>query len=840
MKYTIRILVLLGIFIGAIYFFGSNMDEAMFGTIKTAEMTEAELPTIELKSDGVTVNKLYGYTSAIDTFSVREHLVPVEQSQTVELLIDENKTDVRKLHYEVLDVTTREEVAEGTINAFDKEEDAKKARIKVENKMVSGREYAVEIMLVDSESRRIYYYFRMKFYENSEFAEKVEFIQNISDWALEKNHNAVIPYLESTYRGEGSTYAHVDIKDSFYMVCWGNLNPKRLTEPVVTISEIYSNIAVATLDYMVELVTDSGMEQYYVKEKFRVIVTGTSKHLLNYERTMEAVFDETLASLSQNQFKLGVTGEADMELLTNSDASQLAFVRNKELWHYNMAENTLSKVFSFRKPNEAEQGLSYDQYDIRILKLYDGGDISFMVYGYMGKGEYEGKTGILLYRYYRGEERIEELLYLPVGASYQKIKEELGSFSYMNEYDVFFFMAYNTMYSYNLITKALTVISDNAVAESVAFFHDSGYVVWQEEGYTKVNLLRLESGERKLLTAKDGEFVRVLGKINENIICGYGRLSDCMMMGDGTLLYPAYEVKILDVALEEKKSYQKEGYYVADAEITTNSIRLRRVEKNDKGIYEEAEDDYILNSMEVKKRPVTLDKRITEKMLTEYYIDLPSTYAMKEIPMKETVPYTLISEDTTVRVTALENEAEEYMVYSFGSIVSIGESCAAAVQLADRADVVGTVINEDGLVIWERGVKYAASGLKELEGRSTKNSGLTSRQEAVRMMAAYLNTEPDVTGFGENHSVKGFLEQATGQRMLSLTGATLDEVLYFVFRGAPVYAMKNRTEAVVITAYSAASITVYEPSTGKYKNYSLRDAEKMFEDAGNIYVSYVK
>lgn len=840
MKYTIRILVLLGIFIGSIYFFGSNMDEAMFGTIKTAEMTEAELPTIELRSDGVTANKLYGYTSAIDTFSVRENLVAVEQSQTVELLIDENKTDVRKLHYEVLDVSTRQEIAEGTINAFDKEDDKKKARIKVDNTMVSGKEYAVEVMLVDSESRRIYYYFRMKFYENSEFAEKVEFIQNISDWALEKNHNAVIPYLESTYRGEGSTYAYVDIKDSFYMVCWGNLNPKQLTEPVLNISEIYSNIAVGTLDYMVELVTDSGIEQYYVEEKFRVIVSGNSKHLLNYERTMEAVFDEKLASLSQNQFKLGVTGEVGLEFLTNSDASQLAFVRNKELWHYNMAENTLSKVFSFRRKNEAEEGLSCDQYDIRILKLYDGGDISFMVYGYMGKGEYEGKTGILLYRYYRGEERIEEQLYLPVGESYQKIKEELGSFSYMNEYDVFFFMAYNTMYSYNLITKALTVISDNAVADSVAFFHDSGYVAWQEEGYAEVKLLRLEDGEKKFLTAAEGEFIRVLGKINENIICGYGRLSDCMMMGDGSLLYPAYEVKILNVALEEKKSYQKEGYYVADAEITANSIRLRRVEKNSNGFYEEAEDDYILNSMEVQKRPVTLDKRITEKMLAEYYIDLPSSYSMKEIPVKETVPYTLISEDTTVRISALENEAEEYMVYSFGSIVFIGESCTAAVQTADKTDVVGTVINEDGLVIWERGVKYSASALKELEGYSTKNSGLSSRQEAVRMMAAYLNIETDVTGFGENHSVKEFLEQTTGRRMISLTGVTLDEALYFVFRGAPVYAMKSRTEAVVITGYSASSVTVYEPSTGKYKNYSLRDAEKMFEDAGNIFLSYVK
>ncbi|MBO5176046.1 MAG: hypothetical protein J6C07_01200 [Lachnospiraceae bacterium] len=839
MKYTVRILILLGIFIGSVYFFGSNMDEAMFGSVKTAEMSEAELPTIELRSDGVIVNKLHGYTSAVDMFSVREHLVAVEGEQTVELLIDENETDVRKLHYEVQDVNTKTEIAKGTINAFDKDADKKKARIKISGKMESGQEYAVELMLVDSESRRIYYYFRVKYYENSEFAEKVEFIRNISGWAREKNHNAVIPYLESTYRGEGATYSYVDIKDSFFMVCWGNLEPTLLTEPVLTISEIYSNIAVGTLDYMVELTTDTGVEQYYVQEKFRVIASGASRHLLNYERTMEAVFNEKLASLSQNQFKLGVTNDTGIELLTNSDASQLAFVRNKELWHYNMAENTLSKVFSFRTENEAETGLSHDQYDVRILKLHESGDVSFMVYGYMGKGEYEGKTGIVLYRYYRGEERIEEQLYLPVGETYQKIKEELGSFSYMNDLDVFFFMVYNTMYSYNLITKELVVIAYNAVEDSVAFFQDSGYVCWQEDGYEEVKLLRLETGEQKVLSAPEGEFIRILGKINENIICGYGLLSDCMIMGDGSVLYPAYEVKILNENLEEKKTYQKDGYYVAEAEVTPNSIRLRRVEKTDKGGYEEAEDDYILNSMEVEKRPVNLNKRITEKMFAEYYIDLPSAYEMKEIPVRQTIPYTLISEDTTVRISALENVAEEYMVYSFGSIVSIGASCASAVRLADRADIVGTVVNEDGRVIWERGVKYSAFYLKELEGQSIKKSELTSRQEAVRMMAAYLDLEIDVSGFGETDGVKEFLERTTGRRMLALTGATLDEVLYFVFRGAPVYAMKSRTDAVVITGYNASSVTVYEPSNGKYKVYSLKDAEKMFEEAGNIFISYI-
>ena len=839
MKYTVKFLILLGVFIASIYFFGSNMDEAMFGSVKTAAMAEAELPTIALHSDGVTVSCLYGYTSAIDMYSIRENMVVVESSQTMELLIDENGTDVRKLHYEVHDVNTQEEIAEGTINAFDYDKEQKKARIKISNKMEAGKEYAVEVMLVDSESRRIYYYFRIKYYNDSFFAEKTEFIRNFSQWAMEKEIDTVIPFLESTYRGAGSTYAHVDINDSYYMVCWGDLEPELLTEPLLTMTEVYNNIATGTLQYLVELDTGSGREQYYVKEKFRVTVTDAAQYLLNYERTMEAVFDEKLASLSQNQFKLGVTNDTGLALLTNADASMLAFVRNKELWHYNLAENKLCRVFSYRKENEVENGLSCDQYDVRILKMYENGDVSFLVYGYMGRGEYEGKTGILLYRYYRGEERIEEQLYLPVGESYQKIKEELGSFSYMNEYDQFFFMAYETMFSYNLTTKELSVISDCAIESSVAFFQDSAYVCWQEDD-NRLQLLHLETGEREELVAEEGEFLRVLGKINENIICSYGLRSDCMIKGDGSTLYPAYAVRILDKNLQEKKSYQKEGIYVAEAEVTTNSIRLRRVEKTAKGGYAEAADDYILNSMEEETKPVVLDSRITELMFQEYYIDLPSTYEMKEIPVPETVPYTILSEDKTVRITELENTEEEYMVYSFGEIAGISSDCAEAVRLADRSGVVGTVINEKGRVIWERGVKYSSYVLEERSGSSTKASGLTSRQEAVRMMASYMGVELETSGLLPEQSVKEFLEETTGQRVLSLSGASLDEVLYFVFRGAPVYAMKNASEAVVITGYNTGSITVYEPEKGTYRTWSVKEAETIFEEAGNIFLSYLQ
>ena len=839
MKYTVKFFVLLGIFIASIYFFGSNMDEAMFGTVKTEEMAEAELPMLELYSDGVTVNRLYGYTSAIDVFSVREHLAVVESDQTIELFINENATDVRRLQYEVLEVETGEEIAKGTINAFDKAGGKKKARIKIEDEMESGKDYAVEVMLVDSESRRIYYYFRLKRYDNSYFAEKVEFMLNFSEWAREKDEDSAKPYLESTYKGEGSTYSYVDIKDSSYMVCWGNLEPVLLTEPKVTISELYSNIAVGTLDYMVELQTDSGVEQYYVEEKFRVTVTSSSKHLLNYERTMEAVFDESLASLSQNQFKIGVTNETDMELYTNSDASMLSFVRNKELWHYNMAENTLSKIFSGRSDNEAEKGISNDQYDVKVLKLYENGDVSFMVYGHIGRGEYEGRTGILLYRYYRGEKRVEEHMYIPVSESYQKLKEELGEFCYMNEYDVFFFMAYHTMYSYNLITKELSVLAENTGDESVVFFKESKYVAWQEADYSSVQLIHLESGERKEQRAPEGEFIRILGRINDNIICGYGFREDCIVLGDGSTLYPAYQVKILDSQLQERKSYRKEEIYIAEATVVDNAIRLDRVVKTSKG-YEETEDDYILNSADSKKSAVNLEYRITALMFREYYIDLPSAYKMKEIPVPQSIPYTLLSEDRTVRISELETRQEQYMVYSFGSIAGISTECGEAVHLANQLRIVGTVINEDGKIIWERGVKRTSSALKEISDDAIPQNGLTSRQAAASMMAAYLDLKIDASGFTKEQNVKEFLEKATGVRMLSLTGATLDEVLYFVYRGAPVFAMKNAEDAVVITGYSASQITVYEPASGRYKNYAIKDAEKMFEEAGNIFLSYLK
>ena len=833
MKYTIKILVLLSIFVASIYFFGNKMDEVMFGTVKTTMASEAQLPTIAIISDNVTVDCLYGYTSAIDLFTMRENLVAVQENQTFELLIQENSTDVRKLLYKIKSVDTKEEIAEGTINAFNTENGEKKARIKISDKLKDGEEYAVEVMLVDSESRRIYYYFRIKYYADCFFQEQVTFMKELSTWAREKNEDALVRYLESTYKGPGTTYAQVDIKDSTYMVCWGDLQPKLLTEPIVSIFAVYPNITIGTLSYMVELETNTGVEQYYVTEDFRVKVTKSSRYLLNYKRTMEAVFNPNLASLSQSQLKLGIMHNPTMDFLVTSDSSILVFIRNKELWQYNMAENQLSKVFSFRKANEAQQGLSSDQYDIQVLKLYENGDISFIVYGYMGKGEHEGRTGILLYRYYRGEKRMEEQLYLPMSETYQRLKEEVGSFSYINEYDEVYFMIDTVLYSYNLITEKLVIISENVKEERLSFFEENAYIVWQED-YSKLKFLYLETGELQEVLAGEGEFIRVLGEINENIICAYGKLEDCQTLSDGTVLYPAYLVKILDSNLQEKKTYQKEETYVTGATVSGGSICLERVKKTSKG-YKAMVEDYILHNVKEKKQSVGLEKRITDLMFVEYYIDLPSFYQMGEFPMVEEIPYTLISKDTTKRVSDLKVK-EEYRVYSFGKLIDMSEDCVKAISLANKVENVGIVVDEQGKVIWERGVKSTSHSLKEPKGISLKESGLTSRQDAVRILADYMGVELDASALLPEQNIKEFLEQIIGNRILFLNGITLDEVLYFVYQGAPVVAMKNEKEAVVIVGYTSSNVILYE--NGKTKTVSFNNAETMFLEAGNTFFTY--
>ena len=77
-----------------------------------------------------------------------------------------------------------------------------------------------------------------------------------------------------------------------------------------------------------------------------------------------------------------------------------------------------------------------------------------------------------------------------------------------------------------------------------------------------------------------------------------------------------------------------------------------------------------------------------------------------------------------------------------------------------------------------------------------------------------------------------------GMTVLDLAGCELDEVLYYVNCGTPVFAMVSQTEAVLLTGYDASTVTLFDSGVATRK--TLEEAKELFSQAGNLFFAYLK
>ncbi len=841
MKRVYQIIYLVLVFLGAVLFFGSRVGETVFDRDKeTVPGSTAAFPTVSILTCGEEINCISGYSSNLSTILNREDLIPIGPDGVFELKIKEYETDVRRLKYEILDVSSEAEVDSGTINAFEKQDGYKIVRIKLKAELKEGTEYAVKATLISNTGKRMYYYFRIKQYQTPKLAEKLAFIRTFSAntlSAVAAENEAIIPYLETKPGASADSYHYVDIYDSYKTVCWGDLLPTLITEPVVSVTEFYEEIMTATVRYGVSIDAGYGPEHYLVEEYYRIRYLGDVVHLLNYERHTESLFDGEHASLSQSDLKIGVTEAEKMELYSNSDSTVTAFVRNGSLYCYNMAENTLATVFSSSHGSMERMCAQKQMYDIRVLKMEVDGNITFLVSGYMNHGVYEGRVGLFVYRYFEDEQRLEELIYVPVNTTYQILKEELGSFAYFNEYDVFYFMVNRGVYAYNLVTEELAVLASDVRKDDYVYSVNKRFVAYQEHGQTdKVTLLYPETGKSVTVEPEEGEYVKLLGCSEDNLIYGYGRVSDLYVNEDGRITYAMYKLEIENSLGQTRKVYEKEGYFVESAKTSGNVIRLARLIKETDGSYEPTDSDYILNKDRDEEGKVTLAERVTERMLTEYYISFPYAFVMEGLPKETEALYTVVQKDTTLRVGEMEKEEEAYYTYYYGMIDGIYEAAGEAILTADAN--AGTVINEKGKIVWERGVKSNAASVPHITGvKATNETG--SIPAALRMMLSTKGVTAEISEAETQQPLQQVMEKYTNADVVVLTGATLDEILYFIWKGQPVLAMTDAGTAVVLTSYTSGSVTYYDPVKGRSVTADKEKAEALFEAGGKIYISFM-
>ena len=855
LKHIYRIIILIIIFIASLYFFGKDIKEVVFSIDNTTTMENATFPLVTLKAEGKVVNLLHGYSSNLDANSIREALMPIDANHTYELLIDQKEYDIKKLNYELRDFSQNELIEKGSVSVFDEDDGIKIARINFSSELVIDKEYCVKITLITSESRKIYYYHRIKKYDKTNLAEKLDFVMGFHDAIKDKQKaEEYIRYLEPDSKKDNTTFADIDINSSFDLITWGNLKPEFITEVIPTIVENYNDIASVNLEYIIKANVSGIPELYKVKEYYRIRYSSDRMFLLNYERRMEALFDIDLASVSKSQLKLGITNDPSTDYLVSPDKRKFAIVRSRELWFYNLDDNEITRIFSFRQEDTDYIRDIFDQHDIKILNMDAEGNVDFMVYGYMNRGQYEGRVALVMYEFIRSEGRIEEKVYIPLDEPYQTLKENMGAFAYVNSLDVFYFNIYNSIYAYNLITRQITELANNTLKDDVVVFYDEGYVAWQESSNpldsNNIKIMNIETGDIQMISADTGYKILLLDKIDSNLIYGYVLEDDITTLIDGTTVVPMSRIEIATTGRDVLKTYDKASHLITGIDVKDNTIELYRAQKqiiNGRKIFTPLTNDYIMNQGTKIVPYLNIVSRITENSLTEYYLELPSDFVMEELPNKLYTVNTVISEDPTLRLSKNKNNFmqggplsannELYYTYILGELEGSYEEASEAIAVADES--VGVVINSLNSVVWERGVKankHIITRFDDMDIPTTDNT----LDSCIKLVARYIGKNIDNKSF-DFRSISAYevFIRYLNTQPIRLTGATLDQALYHVSKGKPVIAMTGQSDAVLIYGYDAYNIFMIDPKQGKTIKMGIQDSTQLFEKAGNIFVSYL-
>lgn len=820
----------------SIFLFRKMIPEASAETSSATQFQTATFPIMYLQlGNDYTINTLHGYSSELNSSSVRESITPLSEDKSFYVKIKENKLKIKKLTYNLKDIANNKTIETNNLTAFDLKNGYKTLKIKLSESIDTSTEYGMDFTLTTSMSKKIHFYTRIKYYDTDFFLkQKMDFVNNFHNATFSNGKKfKYMNYLESN-ASNNSSYANVDINSSPELITWGKLNPKIISETVPTIKEINVETAAIQYQYYVRAKTSSSNETFLVKEFYRVRYSGGRIYLLYFKRNMEADFNPKFISTKKSQFKLGITNEQNFDITTNKKSNEVAFVRNGSLWYYNLDKNILHEVFSFSQEKTDYLRDCYDQHNIKILNFDDKNTINFVVYGYMNCGDYEGRVGIILYNYNPSKNLITERVYIPLETTYQQLKEDFGKYCYVNKQNIFYFSINDVVYAYNISSRKYEILTQNAVKDNFSMMQDAKCFVWSNASSSdyaqKITILNLDTAKKLEVTAKSDQSIVVLGTIDANVVYGFVKNKDIYESKSGELIQPAYKLVISDCNGNILRDYQNKGIYVTSATVDDNVIRLKRVRRTGNQ-FKPTNSDSILNQKKKTETTIHVAKKVTKQSLTEKYICMPTEHVMKNMPEIQRSKHVMVTENTTLHLADINNTAIKYYVYAYGQITTSFTTPAKAIRKADEQ--MGVVMDNKTHLIWERGGKFIS---KEVSGMSYPST-TDSIKASVLMLLQAAQAQTEETALKGNSLMSMLKKQI--EQPVDLTGCTLDEILYFVSSGKPVIGMLSSSHAVVITGYTASTVTWLDPLTHKKATTSLNSAENTFKNAGYTFVSYV-
>lgn len=826
-------------------------------TDMTQDMSPASLPIIYMNVNDEYINPHHGYKVAMEGNYLRGSITPLMANRSISFKADLYDSVIAKVAYEVRPLDMSRLIEDTEVSDFTYENNEIYANITLKDLIDDDTEYMLIIKLTTSSGEVIRYYVRVINRSELSIGDKISFVRDFSAKTFNKDTaESLKEYMESNAEGDNSSYAYVNIHSSFNQLTWGNLAPKLKTSKNIEILEIDEETASILVKYQVEIAS----EIHNVSEFFRVQKGKKRMFLMEYERTMNQIFDEEKNVVVNGKILHGIINE-EITKIENDTGMITAFVQQGTLYSYNISTNTMARLFSFYDKNNDDVRTHYDAYDIKPLEIDGVGNARFIVYGYMNRGRHEGEVGVALYYYDCALNTIEEELFIPYLKSPEILENNIERLAYLSPRGRLFILLDNAVYDIDVNTRQIRVMQDS-IGETGFYSSDNRKMIaWQigdsVQNHKEIQVTQLDTMTSSVISANSGEIVIPLGFMESDLVYGTANISDITTGDTGRTVVPMFNVKIQDERGTLLKEYRQEGIYVLGGEKQDNMIILSRAIKDEesKSLIAVDDDQIVNNKIEITMKN-KLGSVVTEDTETTYQTILykePGTSTLKTTNPKEVV----YEGSRSIELNGADL-VNKYFIYARGSLVEINTDVADAVNSAQEN--YGVVIDKRMAYIWESENRAKSKQITSLDldekpaQMETEEDGNGAEQVAsedtsysnyayaacldimLRGCGVYRDTERELQ---QKSVIKVLGDNIEGQA-LELSGCNLSAVLYYVSRGYPVMAMTGQGKALLIVGYDKSNTILYDPILKKTYKLGINDSTLLFEQTGNRFVTYVE
>lgn len=821
----------------------SNDDNADM----TAQMSEATLPTVTFLSNYREINPLHGYVDEMDISHMRGSILPIGSNRDVSYKIYTYGKDVTNLRFEVRNIDGVGLVENTALQDYKETADSITGSFQLKDLITSGKEYML-VMLMDTDNGTVRFYSRLVWTGDEKkyhLDDEVDFVRSFSEATFDKTQASEYSrYLESNSEGDNTTFNKVNIHSSFNQVTWGDLDLVSHTAPDVYVTDIHGQTGSYYLQYRVCIKEGAVNKTYNVCEAYRLRYTADRIYLLNFERTMNYIFDTSSFSITKNVIGLSIS-DPNLQLVESSSGSAFAFVSENRLYMLNNSENRLAYLFGFYDDKNDDVRSRWNRNTIKILRVDEAGNVKFAVAGYMNRGSHEGQVGIAVYDYNSTINAVEEQTFIKSTSDPEILMKYVDTIIYTNTSDVFYVMLDQNIYAIDLNDRTWTSVVDGIGAGEYKISESMSTIAWQSSDLKSLKMMNLGTKTISEVQADEGDYIRVLGFMGEDMVFGLAHESDVLTDQMGNPVYAMYNIKIQDGDGNILENYHPDGIYVTSVTIKDNQIRMTRVVKDEEaGKYISTYDDQIMSTL----KPET-GSNLVSTVSVDTYEKIVQITAKNEIKTKQirvlTPAQTLFEGDRNLVVQSERNASENpfYYVYGLMGMEGIYSNPSDAVTTAYKAPAV--VVGDNNRYVWIKGNLLRSNQIMSITRTAESYDNMTGKNPVAVCLDLILTFE------GVNRNVDSLLSSGDGvgqilesslpdAHILDLDGCPMSSMLYYINQDLPVMAMMNDGSALLVIGFNDLNTVLMNPKTGTVYKYGMNDSEKLFEENGNHFITYIK